>query len=136
MVVLVGPSGSGKSAWAERHFRFGQVIASDDLRAFVGEGRHDQRAGKDAFDVLDLILERRMARRLLTVVDTLGLDAARRADYVALAKRHGLACHAVLFDTPPDVCRARNKTRDRPVPAKVLSAQFRSHEAARAGIHA
>ncbi|MDQ1413272.1 MAG: hypothetical protein QOE07_1860, partial [Acidimicrobiaceae bacterium] len=51
LVVLVGPSGSGKSTWAAEHFRPGQTVASDDLRALVGEGRYDQRAGTDAFDV-------------------------------------------------------------------------------------
>jgi F420-dependent oxidoreductase-like protein len=124
LVVLVGPSGSGKSTWAAANFRPEQIVASDDLRALVGEGAYDQRAGGDAFDVLDLVLERRLRRRLTTVVDTLGLDRDRRAGYLALAARHGMACHAVLFETPAPVCRARNKTRSRPVPAKVLTGQL------------
>ena len=124
LVVLIGPSGSGKSTWAAANFRPRQVIASDDLRALVGESPDDQRAGTDAFDVLDLVLERRLRRRLTTVVDTLGLDPARRAAYLALAARHGVSCHAVLFTTPASVCRARNKARRRPVPAKVLTAQL------------
>jgi F420-dependent oxidoreductase-like protein len=124
LVVLIGPSGAGKSTWAAANFRPSQVVASDDLRALVGEDRDDQRAGTDAFEVLDLVLERRLRRGLLTVVDTLGLDPARRRQYVALAHRHGVKCHAVLFDTAPDVCRARNKNRSRPVPAKVLTGQL------------
>jgi F420-dependent oxidoreductase-like protein len=124
LVVLVGPSGSGKSAWAAANFRPGQVVASDDLRALVGDGPADQRAGTDAFDVLDLVLERRLRRHLTTVVDTLGLDGARRDGYRALAARHGVACHAVVFDTPAAVCRARNKARERPVPPKVLAGQL------------
>ncbi|MDQ1392746.1 MAG: hypothetical protein QOF30_1723, partial [Acidimicrobiaceae bacterium] len=58
LVVLVGASGSGKSTWAQENFRPGQIVASDDLRALVGEGPHDQRAATDAFDVLALVLER------------------------------------------------------------------------------
>jgi len=50
--------------------------------------------------VLDLVLERRCARRLTTVVDTLGLDGARRRGYLELARRHSMPCHAVAFDTP------------------------------------
>ena len=126
LVVLVGPSGSGKSAWAAANFRPDQVVDSDALRALVGLGRHDQRAGKDAFDVLDLVLERRCARRLTTVVDTLGLDGARRRGYLELARRHSMPCHAVAFDTPAEVCRARNRGRDSPVPAKVLASQLRA----------
>src|SRR5213078_102781 len=60
LVVLVGPSGSGKSTWAAANFRPAQVVAADDMRALVGEGPYDQRAGTDAFDVLDLVLERRL----------------------------------------------------------------------------
>ena len=79
LIVLVGPSGSGKSAWAVEQFRPEQVVSSDELRALVGEGEHDQRAGKDAFDVLDLVVDRRLRRGLLTVVDTLGTDQGRRS---------------------------------------------------------
>ena len=131
LVVLIGPSGSGKSAWAAENFPAGQVVASDALRALVGTSPDDQRAGQDAFDVLDLVLGRRCARRLTTVVDTLALDAARRRGYVELARRHSLPCHAVVFDTPPEVCRARNRTRARPVPAKILASQLRSFQQAR-----
>jgi F420-dependent oxidoreductase-like protein len=134
LVVLVGASGSGKSTWARTYFGPSQIVASDDLRALVGEGAHDQRAGTDAFAVLDLVLERRLRRGLTTVVDTLGLDAERRAGYQALAARHGVACHAVIFDTPASVCRARNKQRDRPVPAKVLSSQLAAQAVAQAAL--
>jgi len=126
LVVLVGPSGSGKSAWADEEFRPQQVVSSDRLRALVGQGEHDQRAGTDAFAVLDLILDRRMKRRLFTVVDTLGLDRDRRRAYVALARRHRVPVVAVSFDVPAADCRARNAARPRPVPSKVLAAQLRS----------
>jgi F420-dependent oxidoreductase-like protein len=131
LVVLTGPSGSGKSTWALEQFRSDQVVSSDALRALVGEGEHDQRAGKDAFDVLDLVLERRLRRGLLTVVDSLALDAKRRAGYRELAERHGMPCVAVAFDTPADVCRARNRARRPPVPAKVLTDQLRTWAATR-----
>ena len=95
-----------------------------------GVSEQDQRAGTDAFDVLDLIVERRLARGLLTVVDTLGLDRDRRARYLDLARRHRLTVHAVVFDTPADVCRARNRTRARPLPAPVLAAQLKARDQA------
>jgi len=131
LVVLVGPSGSGKSSWAAEHFRTDQIVASDDLRALVGTAATDQRAGTDAFDVLDLVLERRLARRLLTVVDTVGHDPTRRARWLELARRSGMACHAVVFDTPAELCRSRNRQRSEPVPAKVLTAQLAAHQRVR-----
>jgi F420-dependent oxidoreductase-like protein len=127
LVVLVGPSGAGKSTWAAANFGASQVVSSDGLRALVGEGEHDQRAGKDAFDVLDLVVERRLKRGLLTVVDSLALDAKRRAAFRTVADKHGVPCVAIGFDVPGDVCRGRNRAREgRPVPAKVLSDQLKT----------
>ena len=134
LVVLVGPSGAGKSTWAERWFRPDQIVSTDRLRGLVGEGEDDQRAGTDAFAVLDVVVERRLARGLVTVIDSLGLDAAKRAAWRDLAARHGVPTHAVVFDTPADECKARNKRRGDPVPAKVVATQVASHEAQRAGI--
>jgi F420-dependent oxidoreductase-like protein len=99
----------------------------------VGVSGDDQRAGTDAFEVLDLVVDRRLSRRLLTVVDTLGLDPERRAAYLAQARRHGVACHAVLFDTPAEICKARNRSRARPVPARVLASQLAARERAAGG---
>jgi F420-dependent oxidoreductase-like protein len=134
LVVLVGPSGAGKTTWAQANFRPEQIVSSDALRALVGEGEHDQRASKDAFDVLDTVLDRRLRRGLLTVVDTLGLDGKRRAGYVDLAARHRVACVAVGFDTPAGECRARNKQRRLPVPPKVLADQLQTWNAVRPGL--
>src|SRR5215216_3204568 len=134
LVVLVGPSGSGKSTWAAQQFRSSQIVSTDALRALVGEGEHDQRAGTDAFAVLDDVLQRRLKRRLLTIVDSLGLEERRRRDWVAQAHRHGVACHAIVFATPADVCRSRNRERRRPVPPKLLTGQLRAFDAARAAL--
>jgi F420-dependent oxidoreductase-like protein len=134
LVVLVGPSGAGKSTWAQRWFRPDQIVSTDRLRGLVGEGDDDQRAGTDAFAVLDLVLERRLTRGLVTVIDSLGLDAAKRAGWRDLAARHGVAAHAVVFDTPAEECRARNKRRGDPVPAKIVAGQLENHEAQRAAI--
>ena len=133
LVVLVGASGAGKSTWAAGRFRPDQVVSTDALRGLVGEGEHDQLAGKDAFDVLDVVLERRLKRKLLTVVDSLALDAKRRASLRAMAARFDVPCVAVVFETPPEVCRARNKSRvGRAVPAKVLADQLKSAAGVRA----
>jgi F420-dependent oxidoreductase-like protein len=126
LVVLVGPAGAGKSTWAAAHFRPDHVVSTDKLRALVGEGEHDQKASKDAFAVLDLVLERRLKRGLLTVVDSLGLDPKLRDDLRARAAKHGMACVAVAFDTPADECRRRNSGRAYAVPASVIASQLRT----------
>ena len=128
LVVLVGPSGSGKTSWAGANFRADQIVSADAIRGLVGIGPHDQRAGTDAFDVLSLVLERRLKRGLITVVDSLGLDDDKRAEWIDLARRRGRPVHAVAFDTPARECRSRNKARERPVPTKVLTGQLKRFE--------
>jgi alkanesulfonate monooxygenase SsuD/methylene tetrahydromethanopterin reductase-like flavin-dependent oxidoreductase (luciferase family)/predicted kinase len=125
LVVLIGPSGSGKSTWAEQNFRSEEVISSDRLRAIVGSGEHDLDASADAFAVLDQMVTARLKRRLLTVVDTLGLDDERRRRHLVLAREGGLPAILVVFDVPEQVARERNRQRTRPVPASVLTSQIR-----------
>lgn len=124
LVVLIGPSGAGKTTWARTHFAANEVVSADALRAMVGSGEADLDASKDAFAVLDAVVAARLRRGLTTVVDTLGLDADRRRAVVASGRAAGLASIAVVFTTALDVCRARNRTRDRPVPAPALRSQF------------
>lgn len=131
LVVLVGPAGSGKSTWAAAHFPPDQVVSTDRLRAVVGAGEDDVAASADALALADDIVARRTARGLSTVIDATALDPAVRAARLALARRHGVGCVAVGFDTPPAQCRARNRARDRPVPAAALTAQLRAWPAAR-----
>jgi F420-dependent oxidoreductase-like protein len=125
LVVLVGATGSGKSRWAGEWFGPDQIVSSDRLRAAVGTGERDQRASRDAFEVLDLIVEKRMGRGLTTVIDSTGLERARRDAWRTLAERHGLPAYAVVFDVPAALVRERNRARGTPVPGKVVTAQLR-----------
>jgi alkanesulfonate monooxygenase SsuD/methylene tetrahydromethanopterin reductase-like flavin-dependent oxidoreductase (luciferase family)/predicted kinase len=125
LVLLVGAAGSGKSTWAAARYRDVEIVSSDALRAVVGSGTADLDASSDAFRLLDQIVEGRTRRGLTVVVDTLGLDRERRAGWAALAREAGLPLVAIVFATRDAECRARNATRDRPVPSAVLAQQLR-----------
>lgn len=88
-------------------------------------------AGADAFALLEEIVTRRVARGLTTVIDTTGSDAARRAGWRGRAAAAGMPCIAVAFDVSPAEVRARNRARDRKVPAAVVAAQLRAWPAVR-----
>src|SRR3954447_10524825 len=111
LVVLVGATAAGKSHWAGKWFAPDQVVSSDRLRAAVGTGERDVRARGDAFEVLDLIVAKRLARRLTTVVDSTGLEPKRRDAWRALAERHGVPADAGLFGPPAGAVRARQRER-------------------------
>ena len=125
LLVLVGPSGSGKTTWAQGHFREEEVVSSDRLRALVGTGEGDQRAGPAAFEILERIVAERLERHLTTVIDTLGFDAKRRARWIDLAHAAGIPVHAIVFDTPGEVCEQRNDLRSKPISKTVLRKQIK-----------
>src|SRR4051812_34393464 len=125
VVVLVGAAGSGKSTWALDRYRRPEVGSSDDLRGIVGSGPADLDASADAFALLERIVAARLSRGLTTVIDTLGLDAARRSAWRDAARAARLPAGAVVLDTHGDECRRRNALRDRPVPAPILADQVR-----------
>jgi F420-dependent oxidoreductase-like protein len=125
VVVLVGAPGSGKSSWAEQYAGTDRVVSSDRLRAVVGDGEHDVSATADAFEVLDLIVRRRVARRLTTVIDTVGFDDVARSRWRELAAATRMPCFAITFDVQPAVARERNRGRDKRVPDSVLTGQLR-----------
>ena len=135
LVVLVGAPGAGKSHWARQWFAPRQIVSSDELRAVVGLGEHDQRASKDAFAVLDLIVERRLKRKLITVVDSTALERERRDSYVAAARKAKVPVYAIRFETDDNVCRTRNRGRKHPVPPKVLKGQLEAAAALLGTIH-
>jgi alkanesulfonate monooxygenase SsuD/methylene tetrahydromethanopterin reductase-like flavin-dependent oxidoreductase (luciferase family)/predicted kinase len=136
VVVLVGASGAGKSTWAATHVRAAEIVSSDALRSVVGSGPADLAASADAFAVLELVVAARVGRGLTTVIDTLGLDAVRRGAWLELARRHRLPSVAVVLAPPAELCRSRNRARDRPVPAAALAGQLRAMRQVRAELAA
>lgn len=125
VVVLAGAAASGKSHWAAARFLTTEIVSSDALRAVVGSGPADLDASVEAFALLDQIVAARIRRGLTTVVDTLGLDPARRGGVLVAARDAGLPAILVVMDTEPAQCRRRNRERDRPVPAPVITDQLR-----------
>ena len=111
LVVLVGPSGSGKSSFAARHFLPTEVISSDACRAMVSDDENSMEATGDAFDLLHYLAAKRLARRKLTVVDATSVKREDRKHLVALARRHHALAAAIVLNMPETLCHERNKTR-------------------------
>jgi len=111
MILLVGPSGAGKSTFARRHFRPTEVVSSDHCRALVSDDENDQSATGDAFELLNLILTRRLQRRRLTVVDATNVQPEARQSLLELAGQHRCPAVAIVFDLPEAVLNERRKIR-------------------------
>lgn len=124
LVVLVGASGSGKSTLARRCFAEEEIVSSDSARAWVSGDAADQQASADAFEVVQLIVGKRLARNLLTVVDATNVEEPARQALLALARQHHVMPVAIVLDVPEEACLRRNAERaERRVPDEIVHRQ-------------
>lgn len=111
LVLLIGPSGSGKSSFGRKHFLPTEVISSDFCRGLVSDNENDQSATGDAFDILHAIIRKRLARGMLTVVDATNVQPEARKSLIELAREYHVFAVAIVFDLPEKLCHERNASR-------------------------
>lgn len=111
LVLLVGPSGSGKSSFGRKHFLPTEVVSSDFCRGLVSDSENDQSATGDAFDILGAIVRKRLARGKLTVVDATNVQPEARKSLIELAREYHVFAVAIVFDLPEKLCHERNASR-------------------------
>lgn len=111
LVVLIGPSGSGKSSFARKHFTPTEVVSSDACRGLVADDETALDATTDAFDLVHFITGKRLARGRLTVIDATNVQPEARKLLVALARQYHCLPVAIVFDLPERLCQERNQTR-------------------------
>ncbi|MDJ0392233.1 polynucleotide kinase-phosphatase [Rhodococcus sp. G-MC3] len=112
LIVLVGISGSGKTSFAAQHFGPYETVSSDVCRGIVSDDPNLQSATKDAFELLEFIVAKRLAAGRLTVVDATNVQPAARKALVKLARDNDVLPVAVVLDVPEPVCAGRNAGRE------------------------
>lgn len=125
LVVLVGPSGAGKTTYARAHFAPTEVVSSDECRALVSDDETNQDATPAAFRVLHTIVRERLRLGRRTVVDATNVRADKRATLLKLARKLGRPSLAIVFEQSDATYLERNRARpDRSIPEDAVRAQI------------
>src|SRR6266700_2713038 len=111
VVALVGPSGSGQSSFARKHFREAEILFSDFCRGLVSDDENSQAATNDAFEVLHFIASKRLIAGKLVVIDATNVQSEARKPIIALARQYHCLPVAIVFDLPEKLCHERNRNR-------------------------
>lgn len=112
LVLMVGASGSGKSRLASRLFEGTEIVELDRMREMVSGDRADQSANEDAAAVAAELVERRLRRRLLTVVDATNVRSEDRRRWTQIAARTHSLVTAIVVDPGMGFCQKSAAARD------------------------
>ena len=147
IVLLVGPSNSGKTTLLKRLVEQGvllpsEIISSDQFRILVADGEFielDKRPkdeqdvlypeyrliSQKAFAAMVYLLESRCALGKLTVVDATHLWPEDRKKYLDLAGRQHVPITAIALDIDDQLLFARDESREQPRGRQKIKQQVR-----------
>lgn len=126
LVLLMGASSSGKSTFARQHFLPTEIVSSDFCRALVADSENALNVNEDAFEVLHLIVAKRLKQGKLTVVDATNVQPEARKSLLALARQYHVLTVAIALHLPEKILLERHALRsDRDFGAHVIRNQRR-----------
>ncbi|MBM7702086.1 polynucleotide kinase-phosphatase [Metabacillus iocasae] len=146
IVLLIGPSNSGKTTFLanmmeKNQLKKSEVVSSDEYRVVVSDkefidwrdrpkdeadGLYDEYhlISKEAFVMMDAVIEARCRLNKLTVVDATHLHPDDRKRYSKLARKHSVPIVAVVFDIAQHVLVERDAQRDNPRGNRRIKQQY------------
>lgn len=123
VVVLVGPSGSGKSSFIESHLPGFAVVSLDDIRAHF-HTRDDQSHNAAVVRRSKEQLREHLRQKQDVVYDATSLRRDFRSALFALGDDYGALVTQVVFQHDADALRRRNRARTHAVSDAVLRRQL------------
>ncbi len=136
LLLLMGASGSGKSTFARRHFRPTEIVSSDACRAMICDDENNLQVTGSAFNLLHIIVQKRLACRKLTVIDATNVQEKDRRPLIHIALRQHVPVVAIVLDIPEAVCLQRTVVRmDRIIAPPVIQRHLLFLRRSMPGLH-
>ncbi|MGG1678064.1 polynucleotide kinase-phosphatase [Neobacillus sp. NRS-1170] len=136
IVLLVGPSNSGKTTLLNRlvngkSILSSEVISSDQFRVLVSDvefinwnqrpkdesdALYDEyfRISNEAFDTMDYLIGKRCCLNKLTIIDATHLKEDDRERYIRMGKKYHVPVVAIVFNVSEKELLTRDEHRDNP----------------------
>ncbi len=93
----------------------------------MSNNENNQKATKDAFELLHFIVSKRLKSALLTVVNATNLFPEDRLTLLKIAKEFHVLSVAIVFNIDSKICEERDKKRaDRNVGEYIIHAQYKT----------
>jgi len=94
--LLIGPAGAGKSTFAEKYFKPGEVVSSDQLREQLSGTFLDQSRNEEVFGALRGIAAARVTNGLRAVVDATNIRNKDRTTLLKIAPHDSKVVYHVI----------------------------------------
>ncbi|NLC94595.1 MAG: AAA family ATPase [Bacilli bacterium] len=128
LIVLVGPNSSGKSSFAEKHFKKSEIVSLDNCRYLISDEARDPQATTKAYELMNEIITKRLSLRKLTVVDATNVLKHQRLELINLANIHHALTVAIVFNLPKDIILANNRQKVFAVDENIIEYQYHQLE--------
>ena len=125
VILLIGISGSGKTTFANKHFKPSEILSSDNFRKMISGDENDQSVTKYAFELLHSVASKRLEQNKLIVIDATNVQNYARNIIIRLTHKHSIPSIAIIFNLPIDICKHQNSNRHRVVPTEVIERQHK-----------
>lgn len=146
IVLMMGPSSSGKTTLLERLIAEGvlldsEVISSDQFRTLLSDAvfldwkgypkdeadilqDEYQHISKEAFEAMDYMVEKRCQLNKLTIVDATHLQAQDRLKYIQIARNNNVPISIIAIEASEDKLLKWDEKREHPRGKKRIRQQL------------
>src|SRR3989338_2293147 len=134
LVFIVGLPGSGKSTFAINHFPAETIVSTDRIRQEISNNPANQLVSGKAFEIAKTLVEERLRRGEIAVVDAQNLSEDTRAQFYQAAEAHGARVEAIFLDVSAEESVERDHARKKNVGESYIKRRGSAHKTAEAGL--